>query len=406
MCCVDKSCQIGDDSLSTRITYIHQHFRRPTEAGGTRSWEFARRLAADGLDVTIICAGSTRRRFRESGFDIIQLPVSYSNDMSFMRRVLSFLHFMVIATATACRTSADIVLATSTPLTVAIPGMTGALVQRAKFVLEVRDLWPEVPIALGLLKNPLLKYASRALERVSYRRAERVIALSPSMAEGVRRVSPSTDVTLAPNACDFDLFDVPSSDREAFRAAKGWTGRIAFVYVGSFGESYAVDDLVALAADFKCDRRVNFTIVGEGALSQRCASLAQGFGLDVVELLPGTVSKQEAALYVASADVILSSLDDVPALQGNSLNKVFDAMAASRPVLFTHRGWLAELLQEKGAGWILPSDARGRISCIEQLAASPERVMGAGLLAGELGRSQFHRDGVYQTFKHALLKGS
>lgn len=154
-----------------RITYIVQHFHLPTEAGGTRAWEFARRLAAEGHEVTMIGAGTVSRTFYEKGFKVVLLPVSYSNSMGTFRRIVSFLHFMVSATRVAVATPADVVLSSSTPLTVAVPGIVAAIVRRAAFVLEVRDLWPEVPIALGVLPSKATQFLARTLEVVAYARA-------------------------------------------------------------------------------------------------------------------------------------------------------------------------------------------------------------------------------------------
>lgn len=390
--------------MSTRVTYIHQHFRKPSEAGGTRSWEFARRLAAEGHTVTMICGGDTRQTYRESGFKVIQLPIAYSNSMSTARRIVSFLRFMVASSIAAMKTPSDVVFATSTPLTVAVPGMLAAATQRARFVLEVRDLWPSVPIALGILRNPVVIRAAKLLEKVAYGRSHAIIALSPSMSDGVREVAPQKHVHLAPNACDFDMFHVEDAIRREFRESQGWSGQTVFVYAGSFGLTYELESLVRLAAEFQDDPRVRFVLIGEGASTERCQELARTLEIDASSVLVGALPKRTAAMYVACADVVISSLYDAPALRGNSLNKVFDAMAAGRPVLFNHGGWLSDVLTSTGAGWAVPAgNLAKQIEVIRSLLDSPEAIRVAASQSHALGRARFSRDHVYQVFSEAVL---
>jgi len=389
-----------------RITYIHQHFRVPTQAGGTRSWEFARRLAVEGHAVTMICGGTVRRTFREQGFKVVQLPVSYSNSMGTARRIVAFLRFMASATWVALATPADVVLASSTPLTVAVPGVVAATIRRASFVLEVRDLWPEVPIALGALHSKISKFLAQRLEAVAYSRAVRIIALSPGMRDGVLRIRPSAHVTVIPNACDRELFDIPKIDRLAFRQANGWgANELVVVYAGSLGRVYDAQWSVKTAAHF-VGEDVRFILIGDGALRESCVQLADQLGLDSGRLLLGPLSKYETAQYVASADLALSTSISEPTLEPASLNKVFDALAAGRPVIFNHEGWLSDLLCQNEAGWKLSRDPRAAADQIRHIAASREEVLLARERSRELAETHFLREDLYITFRNTLLDAS
>lgn len=389
-----------------RITYIHQHFTLPTESGGTRSWEFARRLAADGHQVTMISGGTVRRSFREAGFDVVQLPVTYSNSMSTLRRILAFLHFMLAATRVASATPSDLVFATSTPLTVAVPGMVAAAIRRVPFVLEVRDLWPEVPIALGVLRSKVAKFLALRLEAVAYARATRIIALSPGMRDGVLRVRPSARVTVIPNACDSELFDIPAADRLAFRQAKNWgTNELVVVYAGSLGRVYDTEWTVRTAAHL-AGAGVRFIMIGDGMFRESCERLAGRLGLDAGALLLGPLSKYETAQYVASADLALSTSISDPTLDPASLNKVFDALAAGRPILFNHEGWLSDLVSDNQAGWKVSRDPIAAADQIRQIAASNGEILSARERSRELGESHFLREDLYVTFRDTLVSAN
>ena len=391
-----------------RITYIHQHFRRPDESGGTRSYEFARRLARDGHAVTVISSGSIASSYDVAGFRVMQLPVRYDNTMSVPSRIGAFVLFMARATVTASRLPVDVVLATSTPLTVAIPGVIAARIRRARFVLEVRDLWPAVPIAVGALTSRPAIWLARTLERFSYASADQIIALSPGMADGVRSVDARVPVIMVPNASDIELFRRNEAERQEIRRELGWQpDEMVLVYAGSFGRTYGVGWAVRLAAEL-ADPKIRIVLLGSGATLGDDRVLATSLGLSAHAVRhTGALSKTETARYVAGADVVLSCLTSEPALRSLSLNKVFDALAAGRPVLFNHDGWLSDLLTASGAGWVAPeSDLVAAAALVRTLRASPDRVRLAGAAAARLGSQQFDRDLLYADFANAVAHRS
>src|SRR5262249_25636196 len=168
--------------------------------------------------------------------DVHWFPVPYSNKMSYARRIRSFAEFATVAAAKAAAMRADLVLATSTPLTVAVPGVIAAKLRRAPFVFEVRDLSPGVPIEMGALRNPLARRLAGALATFAYRNADHVVALSPGMAAGVTARYPQVPVTVIPNACDLELFSSSGDAARRMRAEHDWLGdRPLVVYTGALG---------------------------------------------------------------------------------------------------------------------------------------------------------------------------
>lgn len=391
------------DQGRLRITYIHQHFKRPDEAGGSRPWEFARRLAADGHHVTMITGGRDSRRYREAGFDVWQIRAPYTNSLGTLGRLASFMRFCVGATAVALSTPSDILLASSTPLTVAVPALVTKMLRKVPFVFEVRDLWPSVPIDLGHLSNPVLIAAARFLERMAYTHAESVIALSPGMAAGVRSIQSDTEVVVIPNAADIERFQADPAARRQARQDLGWTDELIVVYAGSFGATYELGHLVSVANALSSS--VRLVLLGEGASTPALRLQAQEFGLDADRLMPGKLPRTEVTRHLVAADAVISSLRDLPALHVNSLNKVFDGLAAGRPIIFTHDGWLSSLVCAKGAGTKV-SGTHAAAAAAEILAALSDpghrRSMGASAIA--LARSEFDRTILYARFKEVIEK--
>jgi len=183
-----------------RVLYFHQHFTTPEGSSGTRSYEISKRLLASGHEVTMVCGSAAlsksglvgpffagRREGSVEGIHIIELELPYSNYHSFLSRSWTFLRFAFRSIALALRLDYDVVFATSTPLTADLPGIAARWLRRKPFVFEVRDLWPELPRAMGVIRNPLVLWMMDWLELVAYFSSHHCIALSPGIAQGIIR---------------------------------------------------------------------------------------------------------------------------------------------------------------------------------------------------------------------------
>jgi glycosyltransferase involved in cell wall biosynthesis len=398
-----------------RVVYIHQYFRTRNMAGGTRSYEQARRLVALGHEVAVVSttmapSGSplSWRTTVEDGIQVHWLCLPYSNRMSFRRRILAFLWFAAGASVKATRLGGDVVFATSTPLTVAIPGMIAARLRRARFVFEVRDLWPEVPVDLGVLRNPILVRLAYALARAAYRNADQVVALSPGMAAGVAvQGCPTARITTVPNAADLDLFASAREDGARFRAGQCWLGdRPLVVYLGTFGRVNGLAYLVRLAAALRpVDPEVRFLLVGDGAEREALRGLADRLGvLDTTLFLRPPVPKATVPAILGAATVATSVVLPVPSLVANSANKFFDALAAGCPVALNYGGWQAELLRETGAGVQLhPTDVRAAAGVLRERLEDRGWLDRAGRAARRLAVERFSRDALFDRLLTAVL---
>ncbi len=318
---------------------------------------------------------------------------------------MSFCAFVGRSVAFAVRGEYDIIFASSGPLTVAVPGIIASLRHRSRFVFEVRDVWPKMPIALGEIRNPVAIALAKGLEKAAYLRAHQVIALSPGMAKDVRSVNHQVSVSVVPNASDVSEFRNYPLDKNAARQTLGWEPDTTYLtFVGSLGRTYDIGWLVALAGAL-CRReeiRIKVKIYGEGSSLVKGREMAQSLGLDPLDLLPGAVPKSSVPSILRASDLAASVLANNPALEVNSLNKVFDAFAAQRPLVFNHGGWLAELAETSGAGWILGRDAQLAADELIGLVMTHD-LAEASRASGALADRCFSRDLLYQDFRVALL---
>ncbi len=396
-----------------RITYIHQHFRTPGMAGGIRSYEFARRLVERGHEVHLITAEANAVRPRistEAGIVVHWLPVSYDNTMSYRRRIGAFLGFAGQAAVVAGRLRHDLVFATSTPLTVAIPGVYAALRRRVPMVFEVRDLWPEVPIAMGVLRSPVTRWAAHRLEAWAYRRSAHVVTVSRGIADSIRRRFPGVPVTVVPNGADRELFAGADRAGAALRRATPWLGdRPMILYAGTVGVANGVDYLVRMAARLAVtDPDVRIVIVGDGRMRDDVRRLAAELGVLGRSLfLLDPVTKAEVVAYYAACDLATCLTVNVPELSSDSSNKFFDAFAAGRPVAVNHAGWGADLLASTGAGLVLPEDdPDGAAAAVAAFLRDPAACARARAASGALGRDRFDRDLLFEDFERVLTSAA
>ncbi|MFY3743831.1 glycosyltransferase family 4 protein [Anaeromyxobacter sp. Red801] len=394
---------------------MHQYFVPPNGSGGTRSYEMARRFVAAGHRVTLITSSAffpsdanTDGRVEEASLDGISLKVirvPYSNRLGYGRRILAFFKFALLASWQAVRVDRpEVVFATSTPLTIAIPGVVARLWHRCPMVFEVRDLWPELPIAMGALPNPVMRWAARRLERLAYWASSRIVALSPGMRDGVRRTGyPEERIAVVPNSCDVELFRAVPESEDALVLPFPNGGPVV-TYAGTFGAINGVEYLVRVAAQaLEQDPGVRFLLVGDGAMRERVASEAAASGvlgrnLWIMEPVP----KRLVPALMQATTIATSLFIDVPEMQNNSANKFFDGLAAGRPVAINYGGWQADLLRETGAGLVLPREAGEAAAMLVAFARDRAAIEAASRSAVRLASGPFSRDRLAQQLRTVL----
>lgn len=386
-----------------KILYLHQYFNTPDMSGGTRSYEIARRLVLEGHEVNLIT--SRRDCTVKSGWvhevidgiNVHWLPVPYNNKMGYFERVVAFFHFAFKAGSKAAALGGDLVFATSTPLTIAIPAIKAKNKLGIPMVFEVRDLWPELPIAVGALKSPLLKYFALKLEKWAYRNSEHVICLSPGMCEGVARTGyPKEKIHNIPNSCDISLFNVDESFGLAFRKSQSWLqDKPLVIYAGTLGRINQVGYLVDIAKHFLVlDPDVRFLVVGTGVDEVNIRSRAQISGVyeHNFYMLDNIPKKKMPSLFSA-ATVSISLCLPLKAIEANSANKFFDTLAAGKPILINYQGWQKELIEEYDAGIVLPNEPTLEAAImLNSLLKNPENLIEKGKNAFALAEGQFSRD--------------
>ena len=407
-----------------RILYLHQYFTTPQMRGGGRSFELGRRLVAAGHEVHMIASdksgeaiaepeGSGWSVSSEAGIQVHWCPVPYANDMGFGARLAAFGRFAALAGPRAAKLGGDVVLATSTPLTIALPGVYASTMLGIPMVFEVRDLWPAVPIDLGVLRSRPTIAAARQLERFAYRNAARVIALSPGIRDGVVATGyPADRVAVIPNGSDLDQFALDDRDEAvaAFRARHEWLGdRPLIGYYGAISQANGVEWLVELAARLRPKLpELRVLIVGSGRSEDQVRALARRRGvLDETLFMLPPVPKQAIPAMLAATDLAAVCFVDSAPLHTGSPNKAFDAFAASTPVLMSFGGWLGQRVRQYGAGVVAEhGDLDVAEAGVIELLARPRAQREARAAALRLARDHFARDDLASQFEDVLCQAA
>lgn len=397
-----------------KILYLYQHFVLPEKSGITRTFEFARRLVAMGHEIHLI-ASDEELNSRHSkpyiqivnGIHIHLLPIPYHNSMGFFKRVMAFMKYICGAIRCGVHLDYDLVYASSPPLTTTLSGIFLARIKKIPLVLEVRDLWPDLPIAFGVLRDPFSIILSKAIERLAYHSSAHVIALSPGIKRAITaRGVKSENISFIPNSSDIESFRL-GKDRKPSLPKGIDKEDLIVLYTGTLGIANGVSYICSLAKEtIHSHPHIKFVVIGDGKEKGLILDLAaqyQVLGNNLFLLDP--VSKNEIPIFYRRASLILNTLINKKELWNASPNKFFDALAAGRPIAINFRGWLADLILENQIGLVLdPLDYKKAALQIVEALSLPLWVENRGRIALKLGASHFDRDLLAEQLNEILIK--
>jgi glycosyltransferase involved in cell wall biosynthesis len=277
------------------------------------------------------------------------------------------------------RPRVDVVLATSPPLPVGLAGWAAARGRRARFVFDVRDLWPAAVSALGLLSNPALFRMAERLERFLYRRADHVTAVTEGFVRhiGERGADPAR-ITWLPNGAAEGFDALP--DDGGLRDRLGLAGRFVVTYAGNHGLAQALPVVLEAAHLLRDHSEIVFLFLGDGPLKREMIQRAEALGLAGVRFLP-PVPPAAVPPYLAASDALLVPLRAHPLFDTFIPSKLFASLACARPVLLMVNGEARAVLEASGGGlWVPPEDPVALAKAVAWLAEQPaaaRREMGA-----------------------------
>ena len=319
MCKVWKDC-------GSEVTVITS----PYDKSDIQSKKFVARMNVEGINLIVINAGD-------------------SNKFGLIKRAYRATIFALVSSYYSITVNADVLIASSGPITIGIPGILGKLFSRKKLVFEVRDLWPGGAVEMGLIKNRFLKKVFFWFERKCYENSSLVIPCSPGMKEDIYARYPKVRCEVIPNACDNSLFQ--SSILKDF-VFPNWLNEesIVLIYTGSIGLMDACDDIIHGFNLLKEKRSVQIVFIGDGTERPILEDLTRKYRLqDQIHFL-GLIPKTEVVQWYKIANASFVVFKNYSVLSTSSPNKMFDSFAANVPIVQNTAGWIKNLVDQEGVG--------------------------------------------------------
>lgn len=380
-----------------KILLINQAFVSPDEPGHTRHFEMAKFLQTRGHELVIVASDlnyQTGKRtierkgiFAEQNIEGVKILRSYiypALHHSYFWRVISFFSFMFSSIYTAFQVKdVDLILGTTPPIFQAVSAWFVALIRRKPFLLEVRDLWPEFGVSMGVLKNPLVIGLARWLEKFLYNRATHILVNSPAYKDYmISKNVPENKITFIPYGTDIDMFN-PKIDGSSIRKELNTENHFVVLYAGALGQANDIDTILRAAERLNANNKIRFVLFGDGKERERLQHKASQMKLSNV-IFAGVRPKKEIPQVIASADVCLAILQDIPMFRTTYPNKVFDYMAAGRATVLVIDGITRDLIESSYGGvFVQPNDDKGLADTVLDLSQNADIVKQMGLNARE-----------------------
>jgi len=375
-----------------KILLINQSFVPPTEPGHTRHFEMAQYLRKCGHEMVIVASDANYQTglrtverkglYMDQMIDGIRVLRAYSTQtlhLSYFGRLISFFSFMFSSVWAALQVKdTDLVMGTTPPIFQAVSAWTVALVRRKPFLLEVRDLWPEFAISMGVIRNPILTTLAHGLENFLYGRATHILVNSPAYKKYlVGKGVPEQKITFIPYGTDIDMFN-PDVDGSSVREKLGLKDKFLVLYAGAMGQAHDLYTVLRAARRLNDDSHVQFVFFGAGKERASLEAEAGRLGLKNV-LFAGICPKKEMPTVIAAADVCLAILQNLEMFRTTYPNKVFDYMASARPTVLVIDGVVRELIEvSRGGVFVEPGNDELLASIIRELSNDAQRVKQMG----------------------------
>ncbi|CAJ60701.1 MULTISPECIES: glycosyltransferase family 4 protein [Frankia] len=417
-----------------RVLVVTHYFPPEIGAPQARLSETARAWAADGLDVTVLTGmpnhptgvippeyrGAWLRTERVDGYRVVRTRLYATPNEGVVRKTLSHLSFMVSSVLLGGRRTGpcDVVVVSSPTFFPLGSAWLLARLRRARLVVEVRDLWPAIFEQLGVITDPRVLGLLERLELAAYRAADAVVTVTEGFRDDiVRRGIPADKVHVVRNGVDLDRFHPDTVAPAGLRARLGAPGPETLVlYIGAHGISHGLTSVADAAARLEDTRledarpghaqpgetRIRFAFVGEGADRRRLAEHVRDLGL-ANTVLHDSVPREQVPGVVAAADLCVVPLRNVPMFDVFIPSKMFELLAAGRPVIGAVRGEAARILTAAGQVVVPPEDPAALATAVAQLAADPDRRARMGRAGRAHVERHFDRDALARQYRQLLF---
>lgn len=395
-----------------KITYLYQYFGTPKGSWSTRVYELTKRWVELGHEVTVVTAPYDKSDIEAKGFvsvqqiegiNLIVIDASDSNRMAKWRRVLNALQFSIIASYYTIRLKSDVIIASSGPITIGLPGLLGKWIRSVPLVFEVRDLWPDGGIEMGIIKGLLVKNIAKKFESLLYNSSELIVPCSLGMEKSICSRFSATKTLVIPNASDVDLFQAESQLEFEFPE---WlkTDTKLFLYTGSLGLMDSCIEIIDGFGGLNTYDHVHLVFLGDGAERNVLQQKVKDLSLEENIHFMGLVQKHEVVAWYKKAIASFVVFKNYPVLSTSSPNKMFDSFAAGVPIIQNTVGWIKDLVEKENCGInVIPNDPVSMTQAIQVIIQDNNLQLSMAQNAFRLAETAFNRDLLAKEYLDVLI---
>jgi glycosyltransferase involved in cell wall biosynthesis len=352
-----------------RILLLTDNFVPEINSPALRAYEHAKRWVAAGDEVTVLTSipnfptGRPLPPYRNrlyqkeviDGIKVVRVWTWLAANRGILWRSLDFLSFAASSFVAGTFQTADVIVATSPQLLTGLSGRWLAALKRRPWIFEVRDLWPDSIVAVGVMRDNFFIRMLHRLEQQFYRHATRIVAVSDGIRDRlVARGVPAEKIAVVPNGVDLRRIVAAGASPESLRDALNVRGKFVVGYVGTHGMAQGLE-VVVRAAQRMSGGDIHFLLVGEGARRQAVMTLARELQLDNITFV-GLVPLDLAAEHLRLCDAVLIPLKRTDQIEITIPGKIFEAAALGKPMIVSAEGASADLVQRYGAGLVVPPE--------------------------------------------------
>jgi glycosyltransferase involved in cell wall biosynthesis len=335
-----------------KVLILHQYFNTPATGGALRSYYLATALAEKGIETVVITTHNSPERKTEwvDGIEVHYLPIPYSNRFGFFKRVNSFLKFVgsIVKEAGQFKDT-NLCYAISTPLTIGLAAIWIKKRYKIPYFFEVGDLWPEAPVQMGIIKNPILKSVLYKLEKSTYKRAKAIVALSEAIKDEIQKKVSGKEIHVISNMADTDFYK-PEPKQPGLEAKFSVQNKFVVSYIGTMGLANGLECVIDCAEIAQNQNAsLHFFLCGEGAMLDKLKQLAASKSLKNLSFIPAQ-DRDGVREVLNVTDAVLVSYKQLPVLETGSPNKYFDGLAAGKLMIVNVKGWMKEEVEKNGCG--------------------------------------------------------
>lgn len=340
-----------------KILYLHQYFKTNRVAGGTRSYEFSKFLSEE--NEVVVVTGEEIQDDDSLKFKVVSTKTKYSQKMNFFQRIYSFIHYLIKSIFLGNKEKdINIIFATSTPLTIGVPALILKKIKKARLIFEVRDVWPDIPIELGFIKNKIIIKFLKWLEMKIYKESNFIIVASEGMYENlVKKGVPSDKIAVIHNISNIYLYDNITQEESRNEKKKYFLEKdFICIHPGTMGFVNGLDYILDVGKILqKKDSEIKFLLVGEGKEKEKLKKRIIDEGIENIDIID-SVPKAQVVKLIKMSDLGIMITKKSKILEDNSANKFFDFLAASLPIVINYGGWQKKVLEDNGVGYSCSAD--------------------------------------------------